>query len=74
MSPSFPEINSRNSSPVLRTSRVEVVAGDRARDGSFSRNLADPSALPMELSIGGSWAGSQFFWDRWIAERLGRSK
>lgn len=54
--------------------RVEIVAGERALDGSFSRNLADCSALPMELSIGGTWTGSQFFWERWVAERLARSK
>lgn len=47
-----------------------MVSGDKAGDGSFTKDLVDPSAMPVELSIGGTWTGSQQFWGQWVTARV----
>ena len=50
--------------------RVEIVAGARAGDGSFTEELADPALVPEELGIQGTWTGSHDFWDKWVGDRV----
>ncbi|CAM9563683.1 unnamed protein product [Ectocarpus sp. 6 AP-2014] len=50
--------------------RVEFVTDERASDGSFTKELADPSSIPVELGIKGTWTGSRDFWDEWVGRRV----
>lgn len=43
----------------------------RASDGSFTKELAEPSRVPTELGIQGAWTGSNEFWDKWVDDRIG---
>eukprot|EP00752_Nemacystus_decipiens_P015994 g14299.t1 len=56
-------------SPKMRA-RVEIVTSDRASDGSFTSELAEPSFIPAELGIQGKWTGSHDFWGKWVEERV----
>lgn len=55
---------------LLFVSRVEFVTDERASDGSFTKELADPSSIPVELGIKGTWTGSRDFWDEWVGQRV----
>lgn len=50
--------------------RVEIVANDRAKDGSFTNELAEPSLIPAELGIQGKWTRSHDFWGKWVEKRV----
>ncbi|CAN0418230.1 unnamed protein product [Ectocarpus sp. 12 AP-2014] len=50
--------------------RVEFVTDERAGDGSFTKELADASSIPVELGIKGTWTGSRDFWDEWVGRRV----
>lgn len=56
--------------PVLYLCRVEIVNGSNASDGSFTKELAVPSSVPVELGIQGTWTGSHDFWDKWVDDRV----
>ena len=55
------------------SSRLEIVPSDKAADGSFTRNLAEPSNVPKELAIGGTWTGSLDYWDSWVSDRVSKT-
>ncbi|CAM9907687.1 unnamed protein product [Hapterophycus canaliculatus] len=61
-------------SPKMRASRVEIVSSARAGDGSFTEELADPSCVPVELGIQGTWIGSDQYWSEWVEKRIGAEK
>ncbi|CAM9647581.1 unnamed protein product [Scytosiphon promiscuus] len=54
--------------------RVEIVSSTRASDGSFTKELAEPSCVPVELGIKGTWTGSNQYWSRWVEERVSVQK
>ncbi|CAM9976367.1 unnamed protein product [Ectocarpus sp. 12 AP-2014] len=53
-----------------RQVEVEFVTDERAGDGSFTKELADPPSIPVELGIKGTWTGSRDFWDEWVGRRI----
>lgn len=50
--------------------RLQVVSDEGALEGSFTKDLADPAVVPMELGIGGTWEDSKAFWDSWVDGRV----